>query len=70
MKTIAKSALSSRASKSIRAIVVDGRVGLITGLCVGRMWVGDPKNILSLGVTLELKFVAPLFHKSRSIRTN
>ncbi len=25
-----------------KAIVVDGRLGFVTGLCVGRMWVGDP----------------------------
>ncbi|HZS05650.1 MAG TPA: phospholipase D-like domain-containing protein [Blastocatellia bacterium] len=25
-----------------KMIAVDGRVGFVTGLCVGRMWVGDP----------------------------
>jgi cardiolipin synthase A/B len=29
-----------------KTLTVDGRVGFVTGLCVGRMWVGDPeKNI-------------------------
>lgn len=27
-----------------KMIAVDGQVGFITGLCVGRMWVGDPAN--------------------------
>lgn len=26
-----------------KTLVVDGEVGYVTGLCVGRMWVGDPK---------------------------
>jgi cardiolipin synthase A/B len=25
-------------------LAVDGRVGFVTGLCVGKMWVGDPEN--------------------------
>ena len=25
-----------------KALSIDGRVGFVTGLCVGRMWVGDP----------------------------
>src|SRR6476661_280065 len=29
-----------------KMLAVDGRVGFITGLCVGRMWVGDPKKHL------------------------
>lgn len=29
-----------------KTLTVDGRIGFVTGLCVGRMWVGDPeKNI-------------------------
>nr|MBA3711775.1 cardiolipin synthase B [Pyrinomonadaceae bacterium] len=27
-----------------KMIAVDGRVGFITGLCVGRMWVGEPSK--------------------------
>jgi cardiolipin synthase len=27
-----------------KMLAVDGRVGFITGLCVGKMWVGDPKQ--------------------------
>src|SRR5438270_3083768 len=27
-----------------KMLVVDGRVGFITGLCVGKMWVGDPER--------------------------
>jgi cardiolipin synthase len=31
-----------------KALVVDGTVGFVTGLCVGRMWVGDPaRNVAS-----------------------
>jgi cardiolipin synthase A/B len=29
-----------------KTIVVDGRIGFITGLCVGKMWVGDPEKKL------------------------
>ena len=29
-----------------KMLAIDGRVGFITGLCVGRMWVGDPKRNL------------------------
>jgi cardiolipin synthase A/B len=29
-----------------KMLAVDGSVGFITGLCVGSMWVGDPKNNL------------------------
>src|SRR5690606_28476824 len=29
-----------------KSLVVDGEIGFVTGLCVGRMWVGDPaRNI-------------------------
>ena len=28
-----------------KTITVDGQVGFVTGLCVGRMWVGVPKRI-------------------------
>lgn len=27
-----------------KMLAVDGRVGFVTGLCIGKMWVGDPKN--------------------------
>jgi cardiolipin synthase len=27
-----------------KMLAVDGRVGFVTGLCVGRMWVGDPEH--------------------------
>ena len=27
-----------------KMIAVDGRIGFVTGLCVGRMWVGDPER--------------------------
>jgi cardiolipin synthase A/B len=27
-----------------KTITVDGEIGFVTGLCVGRMWVGDPKR--------------------------
>jgi cardiolipin synthase A/B len=27
-----------------KTLTVDGEVGFVTGLCVGRMWVGDPKR--------------------------
>ena len=27
-----------------KMLAVDGRVGFVTGLCVGRMWVGDPEK--------------------------
>ena len=30
-----------------KTLTVDGRVGYVTGLCVGRMWVGDPEKNLS-----------------------
>jgi len=29
-----------------KMLAVDGRVGFVTGLCVGRMWVGDPQRKL------------------------
>ena len=29
-----------------KTLTVDGRVGFVTGLCVGRMWVGDPDKKL------------------------
>ncbi len=29
-----------------KMLAIDGRVGFITGLCVGRMWAGDPKRNL------------------------
>jgi cardiolipin synthase A/B len=29
-----------------KTLTVDGRVGFVTGLCVGRMWVGDPEKKL------------------------
>jgi len=29
-----------------KTLTVDGRVGFVTGLCVGRMWVGDPERKL------------------------
>lgn len=29
-----------------KTLTVDGRVGFVTGLCIGRMWVGDPKKKL------------------------
>ncbi|HEU4508421.1 MAG TPA: phospholipase D-like domain-containing protein [Pyrinomonadaceae bacterium] len=29
-----------------KTLTVDGRIGFVTGLCVGRMWVGDPKKKL------------------------
>src|SRR5207249_8041128 len=33
-----------------KMLAVDGEVGFITGLCVGRMWVGEPeKNIWHYG---------------------
>src|SRR5690606_7438975 len=27
-----------------KMLVVDGTIGFVTGLCVGRMWVGDPER--------------------------
>src|SRR5436190_7879065 len=27
-----------------KSIIVDGRIAFVTGLCVGRMWVGDPRR--------------------------
>jgi cardiolipin synthase A/B len=30
-----------------KTIVVDGQIGYVTGLCVGTMWVGDPKRNLA-----------------------
>ncbi len=27
-----------------KMIAVDGRIGFVTGLCIGRMWVGDPER--------------------------
>ena len=27
-----------------KMLAVDGRIGFVTGLCVGRMWVGDPRR--------------------------
>lgn len=27
-----------------KMLVVDGHIGFITGLCVGKMWVGDPEK--------------------------
>jgi cardiolipin synthase len=29
-----------------KMLSVDGRVGFVTGLCIGRMWVGDPKRAI------------------------
>jgi cardiolipin synthase len=29
-----------------KMLAIDGRIGFITGLCVGRMWAGDPKRNL------------------------
>ena len=29
-----------------KTLTVDGRIGFVTGLCIGRMWVGDPKKKL------------------------
>ena len=29
-----------------KTLTVDGRIGFVTGLCIGRMWVGDPKRKL------------------------
>lgn len=29
-----------------KTLTIDGRIGFVTGLCVGRMWVGDPEKKL------------------------
>jgi cardiolipin synthase A/B len=29
-----------------KTLTIDGRIGFVTGLCIGRMWVGDPKKKL------------------------
>jgi cardiolipin synthase len=29
-----------------KTLTVDGRIGFVTGLCVGRMWIGDPEKKL------------------------
>ena len=35
-----------------KVITIDGRVGFVSGLCVGRRWVGDPERHLDRGVIL------------------
>ena len=47
-----------------KMLVIDGRTGFITGLCVGKMWVGDPEQNIEPGATPELKCGDPRSQKS------
>ena len=39
-----------------KMLAVDGEVGFVTGLCVGRMWVGDPVKTSLPGATPALRY--------------
>jgi cardiolipin synthase len=49
-----------------KMLSVDGRIGFITGLCVGRSWVGDPKHGIEpwrdTGVEIQGPAVADIEH--------
>jgi cardiolipin synthase len=42
-----------------KLLTVDSKVGFVTGLCVGRMWVGDPERHIDRGGTQGLKSAGP-----------
>jgi cardiolipin synthase len=49
-----------------KALVVDGRVGFVTGLCIGRRWLGDPERNIApwrdTGVEVRGPAVADIEH--------
>lgn len=49
-----------------KMIAIDGRVGFVTGLCVGRIWAGDPKHAVEpwrdTGIMVEGPAVADIEH--------
>ena len=49
-----------------KMLAIDGQIGFITGLCVGRMWAGDPKRNLEAwrdtGVEIRGPAVAEIEH--------
>jgi cardiolipin synthase len=49
-----------------KSLSVDGRIGFVTGLCVGRSWVGDPKRGIApwrdTGVEIQGPAVADIEH--------
>jgi cardiolipin synthase len=54
-----------------KMITVDGRIGFVTGLCVGKSWVGDPKRGIEpwrdTGVVIEGPAVADIERAFREI---
>ena len=42
-----------------KTVSVDGEVAFVTGVCVSRRWLGDPRTAFRRGVIRASKFVAP-----------
>jgi cardiolipin synthase len=45
-----------------KMLAVDGRVGFVTGLCVGQEWVGDPKNDVEPWRDTGIEIRGPALH--------
>jgi len=42
-----------------KMLSVDGRLGFVTGLCVGQCWVGDPENGIEAGRDTGVEITGP-----------